>query len=212
MNRTIFRILSVFLVAVPLQAVEAQEGAAPPQAAPYVSVSIEVNGLAESAVLLEDAMRQLSETMSAIAASPEDLTPEQLEAFAELTRETEALVAAIDEALQGLGPAIRKAEQPSREILAGWIETARSEAIDPTLSSIDQSVRNWLILTTLGVLLVVGLAGLGIVLATRQLKAVATLLRSIANDYEIVPKQAQVATAAEPAEAASEAEEPGEPS
>lgn len=207
-----FRAFALVLLATLPVALNAQDEPTAPPAVPYVSVSIEVNGLAESASMLDDAMRQLSETMSEIAASPEDLTPEQLDAFAALTSETTLLVVALDQTLQGIGPAIRGAEQPSRELLAAWIETARAEAIDPTLASVDRSVRNWLMLTMLGVLLVVGLAGLGIVLAARQLTAVATLLRSIANDYEIVPKQAQASAPAAPAVEASEPGDGGETS
>ena len=189
MNRRNFRIFPLFLMALLPPQLHGQDAPEPVPAAPYVSVSFEVNGLAESAALLNEAMRELSATLSGIAASPEDLTPEQLEVFAELTRETAALVETLDRTLQGLGPAIRSTEAPTRELLAGLIDTTRTLAIEPTIDSIDRRVRTWLMLTILGVVFVVALVGLGAYVATRQLRAVVGVLRSISDEYQIVPRQ-----------------------
>lgn len=189
-NRNFRFITLILVVLLPVAPLYAQDAVTP---APYVSVSLEVNGLAESADVLNDAMRELSATLSELAASPEDLTPEQLAAFAELTQEMTLLVAALDQTLQGLAPAIRRAEAPMREVLTGVIETARVEAIEPTLAAVDRRVRNWLILAVVGAVLVVGMTGLGLFLSARQLKVMASLLRSVADDYEIVPRRVPIA-------------------
>lgn len=165
------------------------QGAVAPEPPPYINVTVELNGLAESAEMLNASVAALSETVSALAASPEDLTPEQLAAFTELTQEMNTLVVSLDQTIQGVGPAIRSIEAPTREVLVSLIDTARAEAIDPALQSVDRRIRNWLLLTIVGALVVVGFAGLGLFVSTRQLKLMAGTLRSIADDYEIVPKR-----------------------
>ena len=197
-------ILAVLLAA-PL-ALRAQ-GELAPEPPPYINVTVELNGLAESAKVLNAAVVELSQTMSELAASPEDLTPEQLAAFTELTQEMNVLVVSLDQTIQGIGPAIRNMEALTREVLVNLIDTARAEAIDPTLQSVDRRIRNWLVLTIVGALVVVGFTGLGLFVSTRQLKLMAGMLRSIADDYEIVPKQRPVATDAveQPAPSAGDA-------
>ena len=197
-------ILAVLLAA-PL-ALRAQ-GEPAPESPPYINVTVELNGLAESARVLNAAVVELSQTLSELAASPEDLTPEQLAAFTELTQEMNVLVVSLDQTIQGIGPAIRNMEAPTREVLVNLIDTARAEAIDPTLQSVDRRIRNWLVLTIVGALVVVGFTGLGLFVSTRQLKLMAGMLRSIADDYEIVPKQRPVATDAveQPAPSAGDA-------
>ena len=74
-------------------------------------------------------------------------------------------------------------------MLAGLIDTTRTLAIEPTIDSIDRRVRTWLMLTILGVVFVVALVGLGVYVATRQLRAVVGVLRSISDEYQIVPRQ-----------------------
>ncbi|MEM7805657.1 MAG: hypothetical protein AAF545_12085, partial [Pseudomonadota bacterium] len=128
-------------------------------------------------------------TVSALAASPDDLTPEQLAAFTELTQQMNVLVVSLDNTIQGVGPAIRDIEAPTREVLVSLIDTARAEAIEPTLESVDRRIRNWVLLSIVGALVVVGFTGLGLFVSTRQLRLMAGMLRSIADDYEIVPKQ-----------------------
>ena len=164
----------------------------------------------EVAALLNDAMRRLSNVLSEIAASPEALTPEQLAAFAELATRTNELVASLDRTLNGLGPAIRDAGAPTREVLTSLLETTKAQAIDPTLAAIDRRVRAWLMLLILGALLVVGTAAAGLYLSTRQLSAAATILRSLGNDYQIVPRPTAAgrAPAGEPADADSETAPP----
>lgn len=184
----IFRFTALLLIASMSSTLCAQEAPAPDREVPYVSVSFEVNGLAESADLLHEAMRQLSETLADIAASPEDLTPEQLAAFTALAVQTNELVISLERTLKGVGPAIRDAETPTREVLVSLLDTAKTQAIDPTLESIDKRVRTWLVLTVVGVLLIVGIAGLGLYLSTRQLRTMASLLRSLGDEYRVVPR------------------------
>ena len=181
------RFIFAVLLAAPL-ALRAQ-GDVAPELPPYINVTVELNGLAESAETHNAAVAELSETVSVIAASPDDLTPDQLAAFTELTREMNVLVVSLDQTIQGVGPAIRDVEAPTREVLVSLIDTARAEAIDPTLQSVDRKIRNWLLLAIVGALVVVGFTGLGLFVSTRQLKLMAGMLRSIADDYEIVPKR-----------------------
>ncbi|MEO0346624.1 MAG: hypothetical protein AAF229_10230 [Pseudomonadota bacterium] len=181
-----------------------------PEPSPYINVTVELNGLAESAVMLNAAVEALSETASALAASPEDLTPEQLAAFTELTQQMNVLVVSLDQTIQGVGPAIRGMEAPTREVLVSLIDTARAEAIDPTLQSVDRKIRNWLVLAIVGALVVVGFTGLGLFVATRQLKLMAGMLRSIADDYEIVPKQRTAETAVPEQPASSDGDASGD--
>ena len=195
MPHRFFRIIPFLIIASLPATLHAQDAAAPAAPVPWVSVSFEVNGLAETADLLNDAARQLSETLTEIAASPEDLTPEQLAAFGDLTRDMQALVAALDRTLQGLAPAIRSAEVPTREVLTGLIDTTRTLAIEPTIDSIDSRIRGWLVVTILGAVLLVGLAGFGFWLATRQLRGIVDVLRSISDEYELVPRRRPAETA-----------------
>ena len=186
MRKTRLLILAVFL-ATPL-VLDAQ-GDVAPEPQPYINVTVELNGLAESAEMLKAAVAELSATVSALAASPDDLTPEQLAAFTELTQQMNVLVVSLDNTIQGVGPAIRDIEAPTREVLVSLIDTARAEAIEPTLESVDRRIRNWVLLSIVGALVVVGFTGLGLFVSTRQLRLMAGMLRSIADDYEIVPKQ-----------------------
>ncbi|MEO0614577.1 MAG: hypothetical protein AAFY69_00440 [Pseudomonadota bacterium] len=187
------------LLSAPLTAF-AQDVVAADAGAPYVHVTVELNGIAESARMLNAAVAELSQTLSELAASPEDLTPEQLAAFTMLTQEMNVLVVSLDQTIQGIGPAIQDMEAPTREVLVNLIDTARTEAIDPTLQSVDRRIRSWLVLTIVGALVVVGFTGLGLIVATRQLKQMAGTLRSIADDYQIVPKQrVEAASAPQPA-------------
>lgn len=192
MHYTYLRFAVLLLAAALPALLHGQDPAGPVRSAPYVDVTVEVHGLEASAGLLNEAMAELSNALAEIAASPEDLTPEQLAAFAALAERTNELVVSFERTLQGLGPAIREAQNPSREVLVGLLDTAKAEAIDPTLASIDRRVRSWLILSILGGLLIVGIAGLGLYVSTRQLRAMAGLLRSLGDEYRIVPREALV--------------------
>lgn len=183
------RLVAALLLTAPPLAVQAQEDAFSPRETPYVNITIEVDGLEQTTDLLNSAVAELSATLERIAASPDDMTPEQIAAFADLADRTNALVVSLDRTLQGLGPAIRETEAPAREVLAGLLDTARVRTIDPTLASVDRRVKTWLLLTFLGALLIAGLVGVGLYASLRQLRAMARVLGSIGDDYMIVPRQ-----------------------
>lgn len=179
-------ILCAALAAAPLS--HAQEASPPTDRPAYVSVSVEISGLEESTVAIRDTMTALSQTLDDIVDSRGNLSTEELEALGSLIEETDGLVTSLERTIKSVPAMIESAREPSRGALADWLSTTSVQAVDPAIRAASQEVKTWLRwLFAMAVALLI-LAGLGLYISARELRQMARVLRSLADDYEIVPR------------------------
>jgi len=164
----------------------AQQTPSAPERAGYVTVNIEIHGLAESTQVLGAAARSLAATLEDLQAKGKDLTPEQLERLATLAREMNELVRSAERVSRESAATIEKARGPVKAIVADAVSSAREAGVDPVLRSVHGYVTTWLVIAIAG-----GLAALALSLYVffaigRQLREMVATLKSITGEYEIV--------------------------
>ena len=157
--------------------------------AKYVSVTFEIHGLEESANLLKGAMSSLASSMNEVAKSPENLSPDQIRALGLLVEKSAQLVVSLERMLKEIEPTIENVKKSSTELLSSLLQTTKSEAIDPTIKSIQQTIQFWIYLIVIAAIIIVILLGYTFYSSTRQFKEMAQIVKSIADDYEILPKE-----------------------
>ena len=148
----------------------------------YINVTFELHGLDESARILKKASLDLAKKISQIDPDPEKMTPEQLQAFSAVIEETNRLIQSFDTSIDQAGQAIDN-------LVSDALVTAQQTTIEPTIQSVDDSVSRWLIIIFSGIFLLVVVAGYFIYLTSSQIRSMARTLKSITEDYEIVPKR-----------------------
>ncbi|MEM7564551.1 MAG: hypothetical protein AAF353_16100 [Pseudomonadota bacterium] len=158
------------------------------QSSQWVNVSIEVNGLEQSAELLNQASRELATKISELNPNLEQMSPEQLKELANVIEQANQLVNAIDAASEKTGATIESLKEPTRSLVSETVTSAYQHSVDPALQSIDTMVSNWIIYSVIGLLLLVAMIGFYAYFATRQIRDAVGILKSITEDYEIQPK------------------------
>lgn len=155
----------------------------------YVSVTFEIKGLEESAKVIEEAVTKLATAVDNLAQSTEQLTPDQIEAFSGLVKETTILLSTYKETMKEIQPAIENAKDPIVAVLSELLILAQVNSVEPTIESINKVVINWL--AFIGIIVLFVLVGLvwGVLSSLKQVKDMTTTLQSIAQDYEIVPRR-----------------------
>jgi hypothetical protein len=176
----------VGLTLVPLAAPAPAAESAPPAAARYVTVNIEIHGLEEATRALGDAARALAATLEDVKSHKKDLTPEQLDRLVAVAREMNDLTRAAERTVQESDRAIDRARGPVKAIVADAVAAARESGVDPVLRTVHGYVTTWLVIAILG-----GLAALALSLylffaISRQLREMVATLKQIAGEYEIV--------------------------
>lgn len=156
----------------------------------YINLTFEIYGLGESARLLKNAALDLAKKISQIDPDPEEMTPEQLQALSSVILEANRLIQSVDESINQAGSAIENLRGPTKSLVSDAFIAVQQSTIEPTIQSVEASVTRWLIITFSGIFLIVVAAGYFIYLATSQIRSMARTLKSITEDYEIVPKRA----------------------
>jgi DNA-binding ferritin-like protein len=180
---SLFLLLSLCLVS----PVIAEQVPASANQGKYIDVTFEIYGLDESAGLLKKASQDLAKKLSQIDPNPEEMTLEELQALSSVIQEANRLIQSIDASINQAGQAIES-------LVSDTLIAVNQSTIEPAIQSVDDSVTRWLIITFSGIFLVVAAAGYYIYLATRQIRSMAKILKSITEDYEIVPKRANQET------------------
>lgn len=155
----------------------------------YISVTVDFNGLDESAVILKEATAALSKSFKQAAESPGDLSVEQMQELGKLIEKSAGLVDSLQRTTQAINPAIKSAQQPANEFLSTLLQTTQAETIEPTVESIETTVQSWMLIAFLGAVLIITILGLSFYYSTRQIREFAKTLKSISSEYEIVRRQ-----------------------
>ncbi len=177
--------LALFL-ALPLMAEESPDKA---DQGKYINVTFEFHGLEEATSVLKKAALDLAKRLDQIDPNLEEMTPEQLEALALILEQANRLIQTSDESIKQAGAAIEGLRGPAKGLVSDALTAVQQSTIEPTIESVDGSVSKWIIITFTGIFLLVVAAGYFIYLSTRQIRSMARTLKSIAEDYEIVPKR-----------------------
>ena len=179
-------LMLALLLALPLMAEEIPDAA---NQGKYINVTIEFHGLEEATSVLKKAALDLAKRLNQIDPNLEEMTPEQLEALALILEQANRLIQTSDESIKQAGAAIEGLRGPVKGLVSDALTAVQQSTIEPTIESVDGSVSKWIIITFTGIFLLVVAAGYFIYLSTRQIRSMARTLKSIAEDYEIVPKR-----------------------
>jgi hypothetical protein len=177
--------LALFLAS-PLMAEETPDKA---DQGKYINVTIEFHGLEEATSVLKKAALELAKRLDQIDPNLEEMTPEQLEALALILEQANQLIQTSDESIKQAGAAIEGLRGPAKGLVSDALTAVQQSTIEPTIESVDGSVSKWIIISFTGIFLLVVAAGYFIYLSTRQIRSMARTLKSITEDYEIVPKR-----------------------
>ena len=156
---------------------------------PLVTVSVEINRLEQSLQLLEQTIATLDASLQDLAGSPEQLTPEQIAAYGSLSNDVESMMESLQDTMAQVGPTLESVRDPSSRLLGDMLNTSREELIEPVTEEIRGMVRGWIFAMMFSMLLILGIAGVALYTALRQVREMANTLRSIADDYQIVPRE-----------------------
>ncbi len=148
----------------------------------YINVTFELHGLDESAGILKKASLDLAKKISQIDPDPEKRTPEQLQALSAVIEEANRLIQSFDTSIDQAGQRIEN-------LVSDALLAAQQTTIEPTIQLVDDSVSRWLIIIFSGIFLLLVVAGYFIYLTSSQIRLMARTLKSITEDYEIVPKR-----------------------
>ena len=179
-------LMLTLLLASPLMATETPDSA---NQGKYINVTFEIYGLEESARVLKKASLELAERLGQIDPDPEEMTPQQLQALALVIEQANHLIQTADESIKQAGLAIEGLRGPAKGLVSDALIAVQQSTIEPTIESVDDSVTSWLIIIFIGLFLIVTAVGYFIYLSTRQIRSMARTLKSITEDYEIVPKR-----------------------
>ena len=179
-------LMLTLLLASPLMATETLDAA---NQGKYINVTFEIYGLEESARVLKKASLELAERLSQIDPDPKEMTPQQLQALALVIEQANHLIQTADESIKQAGLAIEGLRGPAKGLVSDALIAVQQSTIEPTIESVDDSVTSWLIIIFIGLFLIVTAVGYFIYLSTRQIRSMARTLKSITEDYEIVPKR-----------------------
>ena len=155
----------------------------------YISVTFEINGLDESAQILKEAMATLSLSINEAAKSPENLTVEQIRELEKLADKSDQLVLSLERTLKEVNPAISNATQPTKDLLSALLHTTKTEAVDPAIKSIKDTVQLWMLIVVIGGAVIVALIGVSFYSTIKQFRDIADALKSISGEYEIVRRK-----------------------
>ena len=157
----------------------------------FVNVSIEVHGLEESAKTLNKVTLELARKFSEMSPDTEKMSADQLKELAKVIEQTNQLVVAINNSAGKTAATIESLKEPTKALVSGAMSSAFQSSVDPAIQSVNEVVTRWIFFSVIGLFLIVALIGFYIYFATRQIRAGVDVLKSITNEYEIVPKKLQ---------------------
>lgn len=149
----------------------------------YVSINIEIKELKESGIVLREASEKLSLALDEVSENLQDLSPEQLRLINDLADKVDSMTNKLNQAVGSFPETIKKAQQPSNELLTQSLKTVRDETVTPIVDSINR----WLIITIIGLVLIgIGLL-VGFVIGLKKVSAAGSKILQIADGYRIIP-------------------------
>jgi len=149
----------------------------------YVSINIEIKELKESGIVLREASEKLSLALDEVSENLQDLSPEQLRLINDLADKVDSMTNKLNRAVGSFPETIKKAQQPSNELLTQSLKTVRDETVTPIVDSINR----WLIITIIGLVLIgIGLL-VGFVIGLKKVSAAGSKILQIADGYRIIP-------------------------
>ena len=160
-------------------------------AEPLVTVTLEINRLEQSLQLLDETITRLDASLQQLAGSPERLTPEQIEAYGALSNDVESMLVSLQDTMAQVGPTVESIRDPSSRFLGDMLSTSREELVEPVTDEIRGMVRNWIFAMVFAMLLLLAVVGVALYVALGQVRDIANVLRSIADEYQIVPRESE---------------------
>ena len=158
----------------------------------FVNVSIEVHGLEESAKILNKATLELARKLDEMNPDTEKMTPEQLKELAKVIEQTNQLGKTFNNAVGQTSATIENIKEPTKALVSEAVSSAYQNSVDPAIQSVNKAVTRWITFSIIGLFLIVALVGLYIYFATKQIRAAVGVLKSITDEYEIVPRKLEV--------------------
>ncbi|MGK0441728.1 MAG: hypothetical protein ACJA0N_001529 [Pseudohongiellaceae bacterium] len=169
--------------------VMADEASVPSSPEKFINVTFELHGLDESAKTIKEASLALATKVDQIELQSEKMTPEQLQALALVMQEANILLKSFEESVEQAAPTIESLRGATNSVVSDTFSTLYETTIKPTIQSVDSSVSTWLIIIFVGIFMILVIAGYYLYLATKQMRSMALILKSITDDYEIVPRR-----------------------
>ena len=151
----------------------------------YVNITFEINGLGESAAQLKKATRTLATKLNQMDPDPENMTVEQLQSLSSVMEEANRLI----QSLEQVKPAIAGLKEPAMNLVSDVLTVFHQTTIEPAIQSVDDKVSKWIVITFLSILLLLVVVGCYFYWASTKIRSIAATLKSITEDYEIVPKR-----------------------
>jgi len=164
----------------------------------YVNITFDVHGLDQSINHLQQASLNLATRIEQIDADPENMTPEQIQALSELTREASGLVSKLQQTMDQVVPTVDLLRDPTKKLVADAMNTVQQTAVQPAIDSVDNTVTKWLVITYLFLFVLFVVIGYALYLSSKQIRAMAQTLKAITEDYEIVRRKKPETSIEEP--------------
>ncbi len=151
--------------------------------AKYVAINIEIKELKESGAILKEATQKLAETLEQSSNNIDELSPEQLRLINTLADKVDSIALKLNETVGDLPNAIKRAQDPSAELLRQALQQVKQEAIAP----ITDTLELWLIITVIGLcILGIGLC-LAFIYCAKHIGNMGATIKEIADGYRIIP-------------------------
>ena len=151
----------------------------------YVNITFEVNGVGESAAQLKEATRTLATKLNQMDPDPENMTVEQLQSLSSVMEEANRLI----QSLEQVKPAIAGLKKPAINLVSDVLTVFHQSTVEPAIQAVDGTVSKWIVITFLSILLLLVVVGCYFYWASTKIRSIAATLKSITEDYEIVPKR-----------------------
>jgi predicted PurR-regulated permease PerM len=117
--------------------------------------------------------------------NPENMTVEQLQSLSSVMEEANRLIQSFDQ----VKPAIAGLKEPTMDLVSDVLTVFHRSTVEPAIQSVDDSVSKWIVITFLSILLLLVVVGCYFYWASTKIRSIAVTLKSITEDYEIVPKR-----------------------
>ncbi len=167
----------------------AQTEDVPAAHSPYVEVTVQVNGLDSATQAIADTMSAMNATLQSIADERSTLSADELAALGELIDKSDTLTRSLERTINSIPAMVEDVREPSRAALTDWLSTTSVQAVDPAIRRASREVKSWLKWIFAMAVVLLAMTALGLYVSARELRQMARVLKSLADDYEIVPRQ-----------------------
>jgi len=151
----------------------------------YVNITFEINGVEESTLQFRKAAQALATKLNQMDPNPENMTAEQLQSLGSVIEEANRLL----QSLEQVKPAIAGLEEPTINLVSSILTAFHQSTVEPAIQSVDNTVSKWIVITFSSILLLLVVVGCYFYWASTRIRSIAVTLKSITENYEIVPKR-----------------------